>query len=105
MNLSSVSMMEHEYGPSQFSLYPNPFDDGLNVYSNNVSAGDKVSVYIYDSQGKVIKKVMERETILTDELHVEWDGKNESNEPTSRGLYFVSINVNGTLSQHRVIKK
>lgn len=104
MNLSTISLLEAEYGPSQFSVYPNPFKEGVNVFSNNVSAGDKVSVFVYNSQGKIIKKLMQGEALKSDELHVQWDGMNESNQPTSGGLYFISINVNGSLTQHRVIK-
>lgn len=105
INLSTLSILEEEYGPSQFSLYPNPFNDGINIYSNNVGKGDKISVYIYNAQGQVIKKIMKAETLNTNELLVVWDGKNEQNKPASSGLYFVSVNVNGNLTQHRVIKQ
>lgn len=105
LNLSTISLLDQEYGPSQFSLYPNPFNDKVNIYSNNVLSGDVVSVYIYNSQGQIIKKLMKSETISTNELQIEWDGTNESNQPASNGLYFISTNVNGHLTQHRVIKR
>lgn len=104
MGLSTLSILEENYGPSQFSLYPNPFNDGVNIYSNNVEMGDRVSVYVYNSQGQIIKRLMKTETLDKDELHIVWDGKNEQNEVTSGGLYFISINVNGVLTQHRVIR-
>lgn len=104
LNLSTAALLEQNFGASQFSLYPNPFNAGVNIYSNNVSTGDKVSVYIYNAQGKIIKKLMKAETLNSKELQVAWDGTNEKNLPTSGGLYFVSINVNGHLTQHRVIK-
>ncbi len=105
LNLSTAALLEEQFGPSQFSLYPNPFDNGVTIYSNNVSTGDVVSAYVYNSQGQIIKRLLKTETLDSDELHIIWDGKNESNQPASSGLYFVSVNVNGVMTQHRVIKK
>ena len=105
LNLSTATLLEQQFGASQFSLYPNPFHEGINIYSNNVSAGDKVSVYIYDTQGKLVKPLMKGQTLTNNELLIEWDGKNEVNKPASPGLYFLSINVNGVMTQHRVIKQ
>ncbi|NRA11352.1 MAG: T9SS type A sorting domain-containing protein [Crocinitomicaceae bacterium] len=105
LNLSTATLLEQQFGASQFSLYPNPFHEGINIYSNNVSVGDKVSVYIYDTQGKLVKPLMKGQTLTNNELLIEWDGKNEVNKPASPGLYFLSINVNGVMTQHRVIKQ
>ncbi|MFT6243958.1 MAG: hypothetical protein ACJA0U_001155 [Salibacteraceae bacterium] len=105
MGLSSLSLVDQSEGPSQFSLYPNPFHDGVNIYSNNVSTGDKVSVYVYSAQGKLIKPLMKAETLTQNELLIEWDGTNQTNAPAASGLYFISVNINGVMTQHRVIKQ
>ncbi|MFT6982862.1 MAG: flagellar hook assembly protein FlgD [Crocinitomicaceae bacterium] len=86
-------------------MYPNPFHDGVNIYSNNVSTGDKVSVYVYSAQGKLIKPLMKAETLTQNELLIEWDGTNQTNAPAASGLYFISVNINGVMTQHRVIKQ
>ena len=105
LNLSTAALLEEQFGPSQFSLYPNPFSDEINIYSNAVSTGDVVSAYVYNAQGQIIKRLMKTETLSSDELHIIWDGKNDSNQPTTGGLYFISVNLNGEMTQHRVIKR
>jgi Copper type II ascorbate-dependent monooxygenase, C-terminal domain/Secretion system C-terminal sorting domain len=104
MNLSTVSLLEESYGESAFTVYPNPFNDHVNLHSTHFVKGDEVSVYIYDNQGKLIKKLLDKSTMNSSELHLQWDGGNETGEATKNGLYFISLNVNGQLSHQRVIK-
>jgi hypothetical protein len=48
---------------------------------------------------------MKAETLTQNELLIEWDGTNQTNAPAASGLYFISVNINGVMTQHRVIKQ
>ncbi|MFT5777403.1 MAG: hypothetical protein ACI837_000335 [Crocinitomicaceae bacterium] len=104
LNLSTVSLMEEDQEDGLFSAYPNPFSDGINLFSPKMNSGDVLSVYIYNTQGKVIKRLMHNAVLDASELLLEWDGTDEKNSLVPSGMYFISVNRNGELSNHRVVK-
>jgi hypothetical protein len=78
--------------PKEFSLeqnFPNPFNPSTTIrYSLGHSA--EVSVTIYNVLGQVVRTlVSEFNSIGTHE--VEWDGKNNSGNLVSSGVYFYKI--------------
>lgn len=87
-----------------FTAFPNPFDNNINLYSNNVQIGDVVSVSVYDMNGKKVKDLLKNQSITENELHIVWDGTSETGSAHS-GMYFVSINVNGNFLHQRIIKR
>ena len=105
MNLSMSSIMEETQSESIFSVYPNPFTNGVKIYSPELKAGDILSIYIYDVQGKCVRKLAQNTTVDSNELLLEWDGRSDSGESVDSGLYYMSINRNGELSNHRVMKQ
>lgn len=105
MNLSMASILEPTNETSIFTVYPNPFDDQVKLYTNQVKPGDVISVYVYDSQGREVRQLLKKELISDNELHIEWDGTNNSGKFASDGLYFISVNLNGNSSSHRVLKR
>ena len=104
MDLSSLSLIEQNQLNSVFSVYPNPFSNGLNIYSSDVNSGDQISVYVYNSQGQIVSRLLHKHALPTDELKIEWDGKSDDGNEMSNGIYFLSINVNGVLSHQRIVK-
>lgn len=89
---------------SPINIFPNPFSEGTNIVHPGVKSGDIISVYVYDYQGKLIKKLVQTETSSTDGFTATWDGTNDANAETRNGVYFVSINVNGQNSTKQLIK-
>jgi hypothetical protein len=89
---------------SPINIYPNPFTEGTNIVHPGVKVGDIVSVYVYDYQGKLIKKLVQAETSSSDGFTTTWDGTNDANAEARKGIYFVSINVNGQNSTKQLIK-
>lgn len=88
-----------------FEVYPNPFQDELNFYSNELTPGDNISMSLYDSQGTLVKKLTQNYVVKQKELHLVWNGKNSFGKNVSPGLYFVSLNINGTFRHQRLIKR
>ncbi len=105
MNLSTNSIMEASQSESLFSVYPNPFSNGVNIYSPKLKSGDVLSIYIYDMQGKIVRKLMQNSAITANEFLIEWDGNSDSGENVESGLYYMSINRNGEFSNHRMVKQ
>jgi len=105
MNLSVNDLIEEEFGPTTFNVYPNPFGNELNVYTNQVKTGDQVSVYVFDNKGAIVNRLASNVTVQNNELHLVWNGANDNNDPVEPGMYFLSININGELSHQRVIKR
>lgn len=89
---------------SPISLYPNPFNDETNIVHPDVKSGDVVSIYIYDTQGKLIKKLVHAQTNTNDGFKTTWDGTNDLNSNVRNGVYFVSFSINGQNSTKQLIK-
>ncbi|MDX2359370.1 MAG: T9SS type A sorting domain-containing protein [Crocinitomicaceae bacterium] len=105
MNLGTASILNDPLDDKVFSIYPNPFDNGVHLYSDELTQGDQVSIVIYNNQGQLIKHLANDLKLEGNELHLEWDGNNDAGDATSPGLYFVSLNINGAFSHQRVIKR
>lgn len=104
LNLSVASIMDAPTEEATFKIYPNPFTNDLNLYSNNFSSGDLISVYLYNQYGQLVRKLLINHKLVESELHLSWDGKNEGGIEVDQGVYYVSINRNGVLTQQKVIK-
>lgn len=105
MNQSTNSLLEFNNDESFMRAYPNPFNDDVYIYSNEVSAGDHLSVYVYNSQGKIVKRLAQNMTLTENKVELTWDGTNDAGEDVSGGLYMISVNRNGTFSHVRIMKK
>jgi hypothetical protein len=103
MTLASISELPDE--SSVFSAYPNPFTTEMNFYSEEVHPGDVLTLYIYDNNGKVVRKLIENELISDDQFLMKWDGNNSEGKSVSNGMYHVSINLNGVFTHQRIVKQ
>ena len=99
MNLSSASIQENNL-KKNFKVYPNPFTDQIELYSDHFTTGDKVSISIYDGQGRFIQNIVSAYQLQSNVFEVSWSGEN-----LKSGVYFLSINANGNLSHQRIIKQ
>ncbi|MGB0914998.1 MAG: T9SS type A sorting domain-containing protein [Crocinitomicaceae bacterium] len=105
INLTANTLILEENGPTTFSVYPNPFGNEMNIYTNQVSNGDQVSISVFDSRGAMVNKIASNFIVQGDELHLKWNGNNSTGQPVDPGMYFLSININGVLSHQRVMKR
>ncbi|MDG1333299.1 MAG: T9SS type A sorting domain-containing protein [Crocinitomicaceae bacterium] len=105
MNASTASILEQTQEESIFSVYPNPFRNGVKIYSSDIKVGDKLSIYVYDLQGKLVRKLAQNTTVSSSEFMLEWDGRSDNGAEVDPGLYYMSINRNGQFSNHRMVKQ
>jgi hypothetical protein len=90
---TSVVAVENFSNPDDFRLsqnYPNPFNPSTKI-NFIVPISAKVSLYVYDLNGKEITRVLDGKTISAGSHSVEWNGKDRYGMNASSGLYFYKI--------------
>ncbi len=78
--------------PTNFELsqnYPNPFNPTTTI-SFDLSEGSDVKISIYDMTGRLIKELV-NETMTVGSKTINWDGKDESGNPVSAGIYLYNL--------------
>lgn len=97
--LNDIAPMEG----SVISVAPNPFTNETSI-SFPAKKGDNLTVYIYDTQGNVVHKICSNSTVNTENVILNWDGTNGEGTAVHKGVYFVSINLNGAFHTQRIIR-
>lgn len=88
---------------SPITIFPNPFTEETNImYYLNQS--DRVSVYIYDVQGRLINRLVSAEQQVAGTHQIAWDGSNLNGEDAKAGMYFYSIRIGVELYSGRIIR-
>ncbi|MGE5314149.1 MAG: C-GCAxxG-C-C family (seleno)protein [Acidobacteriota bacterium] len=80
---------------TEFTLgqnYPNPFNPATNI-EFSVPKSEKVSVVIYDIQGREVKKLVDQESFEAGSYSVEWNGTDNSGGNVVSGIYFARMNA------------
>ncbi len=85
------------------SIVPNPSSNGTKI-SFEAVIGDNLSVYIYDTQGNIVNKLVANSTVNSKQVNLDWDGTNSEGASVHKGVYFVSVNLNGKFMTERIIR-
>lgn len=85
------------------TVYPNP-STSSSLFQFNLSSQSYVSLFIYDMQGKVVKRLWQGLQPKGD-VSIGWDGTNDNNLPISAGVYNYSMLVNGVHYSGRIIRQ
>jgi len=85
-----------EFIISEFLNYPNPFNNATDFYFQNNQANQlmDVTIEIFSITGKLVKRI--EESFYNDGFRIgpiNWDGKSESGESLSSGLYIANLNI------------
>jgi flagellar hook assembly protein FlgD len=59
-------------------------------------------VTIYDAAGRRVMRLVQGEVMSCDDVEVRWDGMSESGRPLPSGVYFVRMEVEGTVKTRKV---
>ncbi len=105
INLTISDIIEDKQQPGNIVVYPNPFDEDLNIHCEGLNVGDNASVYIYDFNGKLIRELIKNKPIPQKDLNIVWDGKTDKGTVVKSGLYYISYSINGQMSHQKVIKR
>ena len=71
------------------SNYPNPFNPNT-IISFSIPEKSEVELNIFNIKGQLIKTLID-ETQIAGEHSIIWDGRNESNQLVSSGIYFYKL--------------
>ena len=91
-------------GNESWTIYPVPFTDEVTISYSELQTGDRVSLFVYDAQGKVVKVLARNMEIDHSFNGFKWDGTSEAGTAASKGVYYLSLNRNGAFSSGKVIK-
>lgn len=72
-----------------FQNYPNPFQ-GRTTIEYEVSSNDQVSIKIYDTLGRQVRRLVDR-SHAPGTHNVQWDGKDDGGAPLAAGVYFYQL--------------
>lgn len=101
MNLSITEVLEND----DWKTYPVPFSESVHIQPSQVKAGDVVSISIYDYQGRLIRTLCERQKIASGFVEFTWNGLSNDHTEVESGTYFISMNCNGKMSSHPIMKR
>jgi hypothetical protein len=89
---------------SPLHVFPNPFEEGMEI-SMVTNEGVQASVFVYDFTGKLVKRVVHNEALTSGKLSATWDGTNESGQSVNKGVYFLSVTIDGKVYTKQVVKQ
>ncbi|MGI6197949.1 MAG: T9SS type A sorting domain-containing protein [Candidatus Cloacimonadaceae bacterium] len=91
-----------EYQRPDLKLYPNPFRDAITVSWDNVKSAKKPKAAVYNIKGQKVRSldIHESSGLLT----ATWDGRDNKQRPTARGIYLIKIESAGRQMIKKVIK-
>ncbi len=69
--------------------YPNPFSESIS-FELYLPQWEMVDIRIYDCRGALVRTIIEEELVKWSDT-VRWDGRNDSGEQVSDGVYFVDF--------------
>lgn len=98
-----LSFDEEFVGPAEINAYPNPFADHTAI-AYNLQNASYVNLYIYDMQGRVIKRLFKGKQ-NSGAQKVIWDGTNTKGAPVQSGIYFYSIRIDGLNYSGKIFKQ
>ncbi len=104
LNTIYLSQQEAVLEPNNgIEVYPNPSTD-LTTISYTLPNASFVSLFIYDMQGKVVKRLYQgNQPKGTSQLA--WNGLTDANAPVSPGLYNYSLLINGKHYSGRIARQ
>jgi len=90
--------------PQEFEVgqnYPNPFNPTTKIdYSLDTSG--KVMLHIFNSNGKRVRTLLDHSQSAGKHF-VQWDGRDDLNNPVSSGAYFYLLKFNGNIISKKMV--
>ncbi len=81
--------------------YPNPFNQQT-VISFSLAAAEQVQVTIYDSQGRLIRTLVQT-TLAAGSHELSWDGCDRHNRALASGVYFYQLTAGDQIARNKLL--
>ncbi len=82
-------------GFTLYQNYPNPFNNQT-IIKFTLEKPDIVNLVIYDTNGKLVKTIIESESLSSGQYSYSWKGENDVGKKVSSGVYFYRLSTNKT---------
>lgn len=83
------------------SNYPNPFNPDTNI-SFTLSEKAEANIQIYNLKGQIVRE-MGVKPYKSGVNTINWDGRDNSHNPVSSGIYFIRINTGSESHSHKML--
>ena len=70
--------------------HPNPFNPSTTI-SFSLPRESEVSLYVHDSAGRIVARILRGESLPVGSHEVKWDGRNERGVAAASGVYFCRL--------------
>jgi len=80
---------------------PNPFNPTTEI-NYKLNADSTVSLQIFDVQGRLVKKLVDKQQ-PGGNYHVVWNGKNSDNNTVASGIYFYRLTIDHHSQTKRMV--
>lgn len=104
LDVKDLGDEEQQNQVPQFKLnrnYPNPFNPTTTI-SFSLATSEKVELTIYNVKGQKVKALC-KGTMDAGKHSMLWNGKDNSNNPVSSGIYFYKLKSAGNESTHKML--
>ena len=106
MSVGTVYVSNDGVNPTEFGIsgnYPNPFNPNTTI-EYNVETSGHVSLKIYDIMGRLVKTLVnDYKESGRSNYQVIWDGKDNSGQQVSAGLYLYTLKSNGRVDHAKMV--
>jgi hypothetical protein len=95
---SSLLTLRNSSLADTYGNYPNPFRAGLEstTFEFYLASPGTADLILYDSLGRVVKRLLSGVSLLAGLQRVRWDGHNGNGTTVVNGVYFARLTVGGT---------
>ena len=95
LSVTSSNNLVDQLTPELFKLYqnyPNPFNSQTQI-TFDLHNSASIQLHIYDTNGSLVKSLINGETRDEGSYHIKWDGTNDQGQNLSSGVYFYKLIV------------
>jgi outer membrane protein assembly factor BamB len=92
---------EPKNSPGQIMLWPNPFDESVNLQFA-LDQPDYLNIIVYNLSGEKVKTITSRKFEAGSHT-VSWDGTTEGNRKVTSGIYILKLSTRHQISSRRMI--
>jgi hypothetical protein len=103
--VTNVDSIRKKLLPENFILYqnyPNPFNSETIISFELTKIPNNVSAYIFDILGRRIRK-LDVSSPIVGRNYIHWDGKNDTGNGVSSGIFFYSVSVDGIVLSKKIV--
>lgn len=102
VELFQTDLFTVPFFPADITNYPNPFNPSTNIVYSLPETGP-VTINIYDSSGRLVRRLMDNKMMFAGKHTISWDGKNDKGITPQSGIYYCQLKTGGYNSACKMV--